>query len=151
MGMGPYAGVDYCITSPYVHSNPFAMGNPMPDRPSSYARLYPPLKDFGFGLRLSVNSGNTGWGATIGELMETNSKSYLLDKCWKQGKKEVEVRGCLNPPPPKKKIVTYTQRKGLAVSSLGIFVSNFRFMTSFSIKIIKDILCMVPFMCLYPL
>jgi hypothetical protein len=44
------------ITSPYVHSgvdsNTFTMGNPMPDSTLilCQSRLYPPVRDFGFGL-----------------------------------------------------------------------------------------------------
>ncbi len=44
------------ITSPYVHSivdsNTFIMGNPMPDSTLilCQSRLYPPVRDFGFGL-----------------------------------------------------------------------------------------------------
>ncbi len=51
---GPYAGVDY--NSPYVHSrvnsNTFTMGNPMPESILTLcqSRLYPPVRDFGFGL-----------------------------------------------------------------------------------------------------
>ncbi len=35
--MGPYAGVT--VTSPYVDSNTFTMGNPMPERPWPDARV----------------------------------------------------------------------------------------------------------------
>jgi hypothetical protein len=44
------------ITSPYVHSridsNTFAMGSPMPESTLALcqSRLYPPVRDFGFGL-----------------------------------------------------------------------------------------------------
>jgi hypothetical protein len=44
------------ITSPYVHfrddSNPFTMGNIMPETTLTLcqSRLYPPVGDFGFGL-----------------------------------------------------------------------------------------------------
>ncbi len=52
--MGPYAGVDYNLT--YVHSrvdsNTFTKGNPMPELTLTLcqSRLYPPVRDFGFGL-----------------------------------------------------------------------------------------------------
>jgi hypothetical protein len=45
------------VTSPYVHSrvdsNTFTMGNPMPESTLTLfqSRLYPPVRDFGFGLR----------------------------------------------------------------------------------------------------
>ncbi len=49
---------DLTITSPYVHSrvdsNTFTMGNPMPVEKSTsilcQSRLYPPVRDLGFGL-----------------------------------------------------------------------------------------------------
>jgi hypothetical protein len=53
--MGPYAGVD--LTSSYVHSkvdsNTFTMNNPMPKSTSTLcqSRFYPPVRDFGFGIR----------------------------------------------------------------------------------------------------
>ncbi len=55
-GVWAYAGVDYCITSPYVHSrvdyDTFTMGNPMPESTLTLCRskLYPAVRDFGFGL-----------------------------------------------------------------------------------------------------
>jgi hypothetical protein len=48
------------ITSPYVHSrvdsNTFNTGNPMPESTLTLcqSRLYPPFRDFGFGLRSRV-------------------------------------------------------------------------------------------------
>jgi hypothetical protein len=54
--MGPYAGVDFFLTSPYVHSrvdsNTCTMGNPMPESALTLCqrRLYAPVKDLGFGL-----------------------------------------------------------------------------------------------------
>ncbi len=86
------------------------------------SRLYPLVKDFGFGLRLFVNSGNTGWGATMEKQLETNSKSSFLDKCWKQGEKG-RVGGCLNPSPsPTKKKDTHTISLR---RSAGISVTNY--------------------------
>ncbi len=49
---------DLTITSPYVHSsvdsNTFNMGNPMPELTLTLrqSQLYPPVRDFGFGLKL---------------------------------------------------------------------------------------------------
>jgi hypothetical protein len=65
---GPYAGVNYNLTLPYAHtrvdSNTFTMDNPMSEStlnpmPEStftlcQSRLYPPVRDFGFGLRIAV-------------------------------------------------------------------------------------------------
>ncbi len=55
--MGPHAGVDY--TSPYgpipeSTPNTFTMGNPIPELTLTIcqSRLYPPVKDFGFGLNV---------------------------------------------------------------------------------------------------
>ncbi len=68
--MGPYAGADYNITlcplqtlcrswllhhlmsTPTVDSNTFIMGNPIPEMTLilCQSRLYPPVRDFGFGL-----------------------------------------------------------------------------------------------------
>jgi hypothetical protein len=52
----PMPGADY-ITPPYVHfrvdTNTFTMGNPMPESTLTLcqSRLYPPVRDFEFGLR----------------------------------------------------------------------------------------------------
>ncbi len=51
------------ITSPYVHSgvdsNTFTMGNPMPESTCTHCqcRLYPPVRDFEFGLCLFTACG----------------------------------------------------------------------------------------------
>jgi hypothetical protein len=50
-----YAGVDYNLSSPYVHSrvdsNTFTMGNPMSESTFTYAGVYfSPVRGFGFGL-----------------------------------------------------------------------------------------------------
>ncbi len=49
--MGPCFEVD--LTSPYVDSNTFTMGNLMPESTLTLcqSRLYSPVRDFGFGLR----------------------------------------------------------------------------------------------------
>jgi hypothetical protein len=50
-------GTELIITSPCVHSrvdsNTFTMGNPVPESTLTLCqcRLYPPVRDFGFGLR----------------------------------------------------------------------------------------------------
>jgi hypothetical protein len=43
-------------TSPYVRSITFTMANPMPDSNLAFgqSRLYPPVRDFGFGLRSHI-------------------------------------------------------------------------------------------------
>jgi hypothetical protein len=43
---------EFTITSPFVDYNTFTMGNPMPESALTLcqSRLYPPVRDLGFGL-----------------------------------------------------------------------------------------------------
>jgi hypothetical protein len=50
--MGPYAGVDSNLTLCRLQRSSTTMGNPMPESTLTLcqSRLYPPVRDLGFGL-----------------------------------------------------------------------------------------------------
>jgi hypothetical protein len=52
--MGPYGGVDYNLTLCSLDSNTFTMGSPLPEPTLTLcqSRLYTPIRDFGFCLRV---------------------------------------------------------------------------------------------------
>ncbi len=61
--VGPYDGADYephLTSTPESSSNTFTMGNPMPESTFTLcqSRLYPPIRDFGFGLWWLISLGN---------------------------------------------------------------------------------------------
>jgi hypothetical protein len=81
--MGPYARVDYCITSPYVHSkfgsNTFTMGgNPIPESTLtlSQSRIYRAVRDYEFGLWLQPP--DIHYQSTNTAIMTTSAIVFLL-------------------------------------------------------------------------
>jgi hypothetical protein len=84
--MEPNAGVDK--TSPCVHSrvdsrvdsNAFTMGNPMSETTLTLcqSRLYPPVRDFGFGLSL-VPPACIRYGYGYGYGLATKAKPNLVN------------------------------------------------------------------------